>query len=118
MLFEDKTINRMHEDIDLFKETLKAPTFKQTPVFLFFNKKDLFDIALQSSNIDLCFPEYRGRQESDEAQEFIAQQFRDALPPGKSIEMIHFLSAKKKEEVQNAFELVKDHLISMSLKKR
>ena len=113
VLFEDKTINRMHEDIDLFKETLKAPTFKATPVFLFFNKKDLFDLALQSSNIDLCFPEYKGKQEPDEAQDFIAQQFRDALPPGKTIEMITFLSAKKKEEVRSAFEAVKDHLIAM-----
>lgn len=117
VLFEDKSINRMHEDLDLFKETLKTPAFKDTPIFLFFNKKDLFDISIQSSNIDLCFPEYTGPQEADAAQQYIAEQFQEALPPGKTIEMVHFLSAKKKDEVKGAFERVKDYLIAQNRKR-
>ena len=113
VLFEDKTINRMHEDLDLFRETVKTNAFKNTPIFLFFNKKDLFDVSLKSSNIDTCFPDYKGKQEPEEAQAYISQQFRDALPPNKTIEMFVALSAKKKEEVRDAFEKVKAKLMAL-----
>lgn len=112
VLFEDKSINRMQEDLDLFKETLKAAAFRDTPIFLFFNKQDLFFDALKYSTIDTCFPAYKGSSDPTECQEFIAQQFKEALPPSKTIEKILYLSAKDKNNVKAAFEAVKDHLLA------
>lgn len=43
VLFEDQTVNVMHEDLNLFEETVKNPLFEKTPIFLFLNKKDLFE---------------------------------------------------------------------------
>jgi len=113
VLFEDKSINRMQEDLDLFKETLKTAAFRDTPIFLFFNKQDLFFEALKYSTIDTCFPSYKGSTDPKECQDFIAQQFKEALPPSKTIEMTLPLSAKKKDDVKATFEAVKRHLLEM-----
>ena len=39
VLFEDTTCNRMHESLNLFAEVVKNPIFKNTPIFVFLNKK-------------------------------------------------------------------------------
>lgn len=117
VLFEDKNVNRMWEDLDLFKDTLKAPTFKDTPVFIFFNKRDLFEESLQMNPLRTCFEHYTGRDEPAAASAYIAEQFRRVLPPSKTIEHIVQLSAKKKDEVQAAFEDVKRRLMIIDREK-
>jgi thioredoxin-related protein len=39
VLFEDEKRNRMQEAMDLFEQVTAEPSFKSTPIFLFFNKK-------------------------------------------------------------------------------
>ena len=39
VLFEDGNVNRMHESLELFKQTMSNPRFINTPVFLMLNKK-------------------------------------------------------------------------------
>jgi len=43
VLFEDNSVNRMRESLNLFAEVVKNPIFKSTPIFVFLNKKDLFE---------------------------------------------------------------------------
>jgi signal recognition particle receptor subunit beta len=43
VLFEDANVNRMHESLNLFGEVTKNPAFEKTPLFVFLNKKDLFE---------------------------------------------------------------------------
>jgi len=43
VLFEDQKRNRMLEEIDLFREVCGLAPFKDKPIFLFLNKKDLFE---------------------------------------------------------------------------
>eukprot|EP00606_Chrysophyceae_sp_TOSAG23-5_P000615 GSChrysophyteH2.ASY1.ANO1.406.1 assembled CDS len=43
VLFEDAKTNRMQESMRLFAEVVKNPAFKSTPIFIFLNKKDLFE---------------------------------------------------------------------------
>ena len=40
VLFEDTTSNRMKESLSLFEDILKMQVFKDTPIFVFLNKKD------------------------------------------------------------------------------
>jgi hypothetical protein len=42
VLFEDNTKNRMTESLELFAEITNKPMFKDTPIFLFLNKKVIF----------------------------------------------------------------------------
>ena len=39
VLFEDNTVNRMAESLNLFEEVVKNPLFQKTPFFVFLNKK-------------------------------------------------------------------------------
>jgi hypothetical protein len=40
-LYEDETVNRMHESLALFTQMLSIPFFKSTSFILFFNKQVL-----------------------------------------------------------------------------
>jgi len=46
VLFEDETMNRMDEAIQLFDQIVNSKWFKQTAMILFLNKKDLFEMKL------------------------------------------------------------------------
>jgi hypothetical protein len=60
VLFEDNTMNRMHESLNLFTEIVKNPIFKSTPIFVFLNKKDLFEEMIPKHPLTKCFPEFSG----------------------------------------------------------
>eukprot|EP00124_Ichthyophonus_hoferi_P002498 Ihof_evm6s172 gene=Ihof_evmTU6s172 len=60
VLYEDKTVNRMMEDLELFATTLNTQLFSNTPIYLIFNKKDLFEMMLRKVPLTNCFPDYKG----------------------------------------------------------
>jgi len=60
VLFEDQQKNRMIESLELFEEICKNPSFKNTPLFLYLNKKDLFEEKLRQKSIVECFPDFKG----------------------------------------------------------
>jgi len=48
VLFEDSSVNRMHESLGLFGEVVSNPVFESTPIFMFLNKKDLFEDMIKT----------------------------------------------------------------------
>ena len=50
-LYEDETMNRMHESLDLFSQMLITPFFAKTSFILFFNKQ-----VKSSTFHHLCHP--------------------------------------------------------------
>jgi guanine nucleotide-binding protein G(i) subunit alpha len=59
-LREDPNVKRMHESLALFRDLINGPWFKDTAVILFLNKKDLFKLKIQETDLSWCFPEYKG----------------------------------------------------------
>ena len=55
----------MHEGLALFEEVVQNPIFQQTPIFVFLNKKDLFEQMMIHEGVPLtrCFPDYRVRNQ-------------------------------------------------------
>ena len=53
VLFEDTTCNRMHESLNLFAEIVKNPIFKNTPIFVFLNKKGMYVLCC---TVSYAFP--------------------------------------------------------------
>jgi hypothetical protein len=79
VLFEDNTVNRMHESLTLFEDILKNPLFKETPIFIFLNKKDLFEEMIPKYPLSNCFPEYDGPPgEVRPALDFIEKRYNVA----------------------------------------
>ena len=78
VLQEDKTTNRMHESLQLFREIINLKYFSQTPIIIFFNKEDLFNEKIQTVDLNVCFPEYKGGRDKDAAVQFITKKFAQA----------------------------------------
>jgi len=53
VLFEDNSVNRMQESLELFTEVAGNPIFAKTPIFVFLNKKDLFEEMIVTK-VQLC----------------------------------------------------------------
>mmetsp|Transcript_18225 Transcript_18225/g.29691 ORF Transcript_18225/g.29691 Transcript_18225/m.29691 type:complete len:344 (+) Transcript_18225:121-1152(+) len=105
VLYENKEINRMFEALEVFgkitgwRDESKTSTgaknalrggdlFKHLPIYLLLNKKDIFEKMIYKVGLDKTFPEYRGGSKSDEAIDFIKEQFQKRCPPGKNIMML------------------------------
>jgi hypothetical protein len=112
-LFEDSSENIMNESLKLFEEVVKNPIFKNTPFFLFLNKKDLFEDTIQKAPLKKCFPEFNGpEKDMNSALQFIQQKFHDVVEqhtPGKQLP-IHIIAARVRRDMKMAFGDVKDTL--------
>jgi hypothetical protein len=87
----------MHESLNLFAEVVKNPIFKNTPIFMFLNKKDLFEEMIKTTSLRVCFPEYDGPDsEAKPALDYIEKKYRDVMQqhcPGKPL-YIHIIAAR------------------------
>jgi len=110
VLFEDESKNRMQEELQLLEEISRNPIFADTPVFVFFNKKDVFEDRIKhNKGIGKTFPEYGGKEDDVQASmDFISSEFLKRLGPRKASSW--FISARYKKDVQYAFSELKDHL--------
>jgi len=106
VLFEDGKKNRMTESLELFKDISNRPAFKDTPIFLFLNKKDLFEIMCKETDLNVCFPEYTGGREVLNALQFVEKKFKDQLPPGKTVR-VSVVASVVRRELKAAFDDVK-----------
>jgi hypothetical protein len=121
VLFEDNSVNRMQESLNLFDEVLKNPLFKDTPVFLFLNKKDLFEEMIPKHPLTRCFPDYTGAAgEMQPALDYITAKFLDIAKkrcPDKKI-YIHIIAARLRMDMKVAFGEVKEELKRLMNKKK
>jgi len=111
VLFEDASKNRMQEELELLEQISSMDIFRDTPIFLFFNKKDLFEQMIL--DVDLCntFPDYTGGKNLQPALDYIVNAFRAKLPPHKqSTTSIHLVTARWKGDIKAAFDAVKKTL--------
>jgi hypothetical protein len=113
VLFEDSSQNIMKESITLFEEVVKNPIFKNTPIFVFLNKKDLFEDLIKKNPLTKCFPEYTGEEgQMAPALDYIKAQFTQIMKdnvPGKAIHF-HVIAARVRMDMKVAFSEVKETL--------
>jgi len=120
VLFEDSSENIMRESLKLFEEVVKNPLFKNTPIFVFLNKKDLFEELIKVHSLKKCFPEYTGPDEDmNAALEYIQQKFRTIMEeavPHKPLP-INIIAARVRRDMKLAFGEVKESLKKSSASK-
>jgi len=109
VLFEDNSKNRMVEELELFQKVTHNKIFETTPIFLFLNKKDLFEVMIQKVDMKSRFPDYDGGKNLRAALDFVQRKFEEKLPAGKKI-TIEFVSARVKADIRAAFNTVKKTL--------
>ncbi len=113
VLYEDNVTNRMHESINLFAEVIRNPLFAKTPIFLFLNKKDLFEDMIKTYPLTRCFPEYKGApNDAREAIAYIEDKYREVMTqfnPNKPLN-IQVIAARVRLDMKIAFGVVKEEL--------
>mmetsp|Transcript_31075 Transcript_31075/g.48451 ORF Transcript_31075/g.48451 Transcript_31075/m.48451 type:complete len:357 (-) Transcript_31075:160-1230(-) len=117
-LFEDASVNRMHESLKLFDEIVNAKWFVKTPIILFLNKKDLFKekITKQQHYLSHTFPDYKGGTDFDAGVEFIQKKFVSLNGvEGKQI-YTHVTCCTDTDQINVVFEAVKKFLLKELLK--
>lgn len=116
VLYEDETTNRMTEALNLFDEICNSRWFRETSMILFLNKRDLFQIKVAKVNLNVCFPEYTGGLDYDNACAFLEDMFRSKnKSPDKEV-YSHVTCATDTNNIAHVFNAVKDIIIRRSLR--
>jgi len=117
VMFEDNTRNRMVEELELFNQVVSNPLFEKTPIFVFLNKKDLFETNIKERDMKHVFIDYTGGTHLEPALTYIQDAFRKQCPPGKSVQL-EIVTARYKRDIKYAFDGVKKLLYERNRKER
>jgi guanine nucleotide-binding protein G(i) subunit alpha len=74
-LYEDGSVNRLQEALDLFHNICESQWFTHTAVQLVFNKTDLFHEKLKVSPLGNYFQDFEGGTSYMAARQYIAEKF-------------------------------------------
>ncbi|KAJ3443997.1 guanine nucleotide-binding protein subunit alpha [Anaeramoeba flamelloides] len=115
-LYEDESVNRMHESLNLFKETVNNNYFKNKNCIVLFNKIDLLKEKIEKIDLKACFPKYKGGMNYEEAAKYIQMKF---LKAGKNCSrsiFSHFTCATDTENSRGVFDAVTSTILEEQLK--
>lgn len=78
-MFEDPSVLRINDSIEIFKEISRKQEFQESPIFLICNKYDQFVEKVRNTDtFAKTFPEYDGNpNDPDKCAEFLKQKFLD-----------------------------------------
>lgn len=98
----------MEECLTLFKQTVNNPVFLQTPVYLVFNKKDLFERQLQHTPITVCpvLQGYTGDAKNvTDCIDYVTAKFRDQVQVGGADRLrVFHIAARFKRDVKTTWD--------------
>eukprot|EP00497_Spongosphaera_streptacantha_P004881 TRINITY_DN5810_c0_g1_i2.p1 TRINITY_DN5810_c0_g1~~TRINITY_DN5810_c0_g1_i2.p1 ORF type:complete len:318 (-),score=79.96 TRINITY_DN5810_c0_g1_i2:84-1037(-) len=121
-LFEDDSINRMHESLRLFGEVLNLETFKNTDMILFLNKNDIFikKIKEEGGKITTAFKDYPGKTGPDFVDEqyaYIKKKFKSQNTDKSRQIYVHKTTATDTKIISQIFNDVQTMIVQNSLKR-
>jgi len=114
--YEDDSTLRMRESLVLFDEICNSRYFQDTDIILFFNKRDLFETKIKGTDLNVCFKNYTGGCNYDNALAFIQKEFKDKnQDEGRQI-YCHVTCATDTTNIKNVFEAIKNFIIKTNFK--
>jgi len=119
MLYEEANVNRMHEAVSLFQQTVNSKWFEQVALILFLNKSDLFREKIKTVDLKVAFPEYSGGLSYDSALLFIANKFKGLRQDSNRKTFLHVVTATNTDTVKtvlkDVFEILEANMQSATL---
>jgi GTPase SAR1 family protein len=116
-LYEDETVNRMHESMMLFEEICNCQWFSDTAIILFLNKSDIFNEKIQRVDLKVCFPEYTGGCDSKAGTTFLRDKFSSLNRNKQKSIYCHVTCATNTDNISYVFNAVRDIILRISLAK-
>lgn len=92
-------------------QVVSNPIFKNIPIFLFLNKKDIFESMIKRTPLTACFPHFPGPENDVHAAlEYVRLQYDEAMEeavPGKDLST-HIVAARLRLDMKVAWGDVKE----------
>merc|ERR1712048_448054 len=103
-MWEDCTVNRLQDSIDLFDRIINSDSFQNKDIVLFLNKKDLFKEKVKKINLKAAHPSYNGRLYNyADGIKFITNEFISRNTNQNRKIFTHLTSAINPNSIENAF---------------
>ena len=109
-LFEKSDENRTQESLRLFRDVCASKWFTNSHIFLFLNKKDLFDSKVAYSPLATYFPQYTGPNEPGPAAKFMKELFLNTAKCPRDVS-VFFTCATNSENIKQVFTAVQATLV-------
>eukprot|EP00475_Leptophrys_vorax_P002497 TRINITY_DN1139_c0_g1_i1.p1 TRINITY_DN1139_c0_g1~~TRINITY_DN1139_c0_g1_i1.p1 ORF type:complete len:358 (-),score=100.38 TRINITY_DN1139_c0_g1_i1:196-1269(-) len=117
MLFEDESVNRIHEALSIFEEISNSKWFTESSMILFLNKRDLFQEKIQRVPLQVCFPDYKLPNDFENGWKYIADKFLEKREDKSKDVYVQVTCATDDSNVLFVFNSVRDIVIQKALKK-
>jgi len=115
-LYEDESVNRMHESIKLFDEICNSKWFQNVSIILFLNKMDIFKEKIKKVDLNVCFQEYKGGLDFDKASAFITEKFKSLNKSAEQKQVYpHITCATDTQNIKFVFNAVKNIILHKAL---
>mmetsp|Transcript_23880 Transcript_23880/g.35037 ORF Transcript_23880/g.35037 Transcript_23880/m.35037 type:complete len:360 (+) Transcript_23880:160-1239(+) len=118
VLYEDNTVNRMDEAIDLFEEICNNTYFSRSSIMIFLNKRDLFQEKIKTYDIVDWFPAYKGeKNDYDAGVKFFLAKFLARNKSSTTRQIYHHVTcATDTRNIQVVFNACKDIIMRDNLR--
>ncbi|KAK9241154.1 guanine nucleotide binding protein, alpha subunit [Lipomyces kononenkoae] len=117
MLFEDESVNRMHEALTLFESICNSRWFIKTSIILFLNKIDIFREKIKTSPLRIYFPDYdMDDYDYNQGCEFIRNRFVNLNKSDNKTVYTHFTCATDTSQIKFVMAAVNDIIIQENLR--
>ena len=119
VLYEENSVNRMTEALDLFEEICNNSYFTKSSIILFLNKRDLFEEKIKHYNIVDWFPDYKGpTNDYDGGVKFFLAKFLARNDSNSTHQIYHHVTcATDTRNIQIVFNACKDIIMRDNLKR-
>lgn len=117
VLYEDEQVNRLQESLFVFSEMCNNTYFQETAMILFLNKIDLFEEKISKVSLKVCFDDYKGDNEFEDASAFITEKFKELADSSEKMIFCHLTCATDTENVDKVFEACKLVILKDNLEK-
>ncbi|KAJ6242539.1 guanine nucleotide-binding protein g(o) subunit alpha [Anaeramoeba flamelloides] len=115
-LYEDESVNRMQESLDLFDSTANNKVFVKTNCVLLFNKIDIFEKKIEKDNLKNYFSDYDGGLDFEKAKTFITNKFIEEGKNSHRKIFPFFTIATKTSSVKEVFDEIQTKILEENLK--
>lgn len=114
-LYEDDSVNRMHESIMLFDEICNCGWFTSTSIILFLNKADLFRQKIAHTDLKVCFPDYTAGCDYNRATQYLTEKFKSLSRNKQKQIYTHITVGTDTDNIRFVFSAVREIVLRESL---
>jgi len=110
-LYEDDTVNRMHESLELWDEVCNDKFLRDMGMIMFLNKDDLFRQKIKKVDLNVCFPEYSGGKNYDSALSYVRSKFLGTNKTADRPIYTHITTAVDTNNIKFVFSSVRSIIV-------